>query len=117
MEAAAQRAELEARITRITEDLRRAAQTEMHSTTRRALQENEALTRQLEVFRSRITSLRSDNTSFRDALSDSQVTCDISIRGERCSASLCLEVLSYQRINFTCYIKVLVITKSLSLCG
>ena len=73
MEAAAQRAELEARITRITEDLRRAAQTEMHSTTRRALQENEALTHQLEVFRSRITALRTDNNNLRDALSDSQV--------------------------------------------
>lgn len=74
VEAAAQRAELEARVTRITEDLRRAAQTEMHSTTRRALQENEALTRQLEVFRSRISSLRAENTSLRDSLSDSQVT-------------------------------------------
>lgn len=74
VEAAAQRAELEARVTRITEDLRRAAQTEMHSTTRRALQENEALTRQLEVFRGRITSLRAENTSLRESLSDSQVT-------------------------------------------
>lgn len=73
VEAAAQRAELEARVTRITEDLRRAAQTEMHSTTRRALQENEALTRQLEVFRGRITSLRAENTSLRESLSDSQV--------------------------------------------
>ncbi|XP_063842114.1 cilia- and flagella-associated protein 157-like [Scylla paramamosain] len=91
VEAAAQRAELEARITRITEDLRRAAQTEMHSTTRRALQENEALTRQLEVFRSRITALRTDNNNLRDALSDSQVregllqdtVRQVTARGER----------------------------------
>lgn len=73
VEAAAQRAELEARVTRITEDLRKAAQTEVHSTTRRALQENEALTKQLDLFRTRITALRTENNALRDALSDSQV--------------------------------------------
>ncbi|KAK3891789.1 hypothetical protein Pcinc_004329 [Petrolisthes cinctipes] len=73
VEAAAQRAELEARVTRITEDLRKAAQTEVHSTTRRALQENEALTKQMDLFRTRITALRSENNTLREALSDSQV--------------------------------------------
>ncbi|KAG7170180.1 Cilia- and flagella-associated protein 157-like [Homarus americanus] len=73
VEAAALRAELEARITRITEDLRRAAQTEVHSTTRRALHENEALTKQLDVFREKISAFRAENQQLRDSLSDSQV--------------------------------------------
>ncbi|XP_069947622.1 cilia- and flagella-associated protein 157-like [Cherax quadricarinatus] len=73
VEAAALRAELEARVTRITEDLRRAAQTEVHSTTRRALHENEALTKQLEVFREKLGALREENQDLREALSDSQV--------------------------------------------
>lgn len=73
MEAAALRAELEARVTRITEDLRQAAQTEVHSTTRRALHENETLTKQLDVFREKLTNLRAENQQLREALSDSQV--------------------------------------------
>lgn len=91
VEAAALRAELESRVTRITEDLRRAAQTEVHSTTRRALHENEALTRQLDVFREKVADLRTENHQLRQTLSDSQVregllqdtVARVTARGER----------------------------------
>lgn len=83
MEAAALRAELEARVTRITEDLRRAAQTEVHSTTRRALHENETLTKQLDVFREKLANLRTENQQLREALSDSQVSHGGEIGGRK----------------------------------
>ncbi|XP_066953858.1 cilia- and flagella-associated protein 157-like [Macrobrachium rosenbergii] len=91
IEAAAMRAELEARVTRITEDLRRAAQNEVHSTTRRALHENEALTRQLEAFRERLAALRSENQELREKMSEAQVRegllqdtlAQVTARGER----------------------------------
>ncbi|KAK7073091.1 hypothetical protein SK128_017649 [Halocaridina rubra] len=91
VEAAAMRAELEGRVTRITEDLRKAAQNEVHSTTRRALHENEALTRQLEAFRERLAALRSENQELRESMSEAQVRegllqdtlAQVTARGER----------------------------------
>ncbi|XP_042859434.1 cilia- and flagella-associated protein 157-like [Penaeus japonicus] len=73
VEAAALRTELEARVSKITEDLRLAAQTEVHSTTRRALHENEALTRTLDIFRERVAALRAENQEMRETLTESQV--------------------------------------------
>ncbi|XP_045612093.1 cilia- and flagella-associated protein 157-like [Procambarus clarkii] len=107
VEAAALRAELEARVSRITEDLRRAAQTEVHSTTRRALHENEALTKQLEVFREKLGALRSENQDLREALSDSQVregllqdtVSRVTARGER--RARLLEALTERAENHT----------------
>lgn len=79
VEAAALRSELEARVTKITEDLRLAAQTEVHSTTRRALHENEALTRTLDIFRERVAALRGENQELRENLTESQVILQLTI--------------------------------------
>ncbi|XP_076037485.1 cilia- and flagella-associated protein 157-like [Oratosquilla oratoria] len=73
LEAVQMRDELDAKVARITEDLRIAARNEMHSTTRRALVENETLSKQMQVFRERLGLLKKENEELRNSLVESQM--------------------------------------------
>ncbi|XP_047738619.1 cilia- and flagella-associated protein 157-like [Hyalella azteca] len=72
-ESEALKSEVELRVTNLASKFRRAAAAEMHSTTRRALHHNQALTSVLETLRARLLHLREENHSLKDQLQSAKV--------------------------------------------
>ena len=85
------RSQLEERVQRITAELRKATQTEVHATTRRALHENDVLKHELGALRERVANLRRDNIQLRESLHELQLresmlqdtVARVTSRGER----------------------------------
>ena len=67
------RNQVEQRVTALAGNFRKAAAAEMHSTTRRALHHNQALTSVLATLRSRLLHLREENHKLRDNLQEIEI--------------------------------------------
>lgn len=73
VEAAALRSEVETRVAGLAGKFRKAAAAEMHSTTRRALHHNQALTSVLATLRSRLLHLREENHRLKGTLEEVRI--------------------------------------------
>lgn len=73
LEADTLRGEVERRVTGLAGRFRKAAAAEMHSTTRRALHHNQALTSVLATLRARLLHLREENHRLRDSLQEANI--------------------------------------------
>ena len=91
VESSQMRAQLEERVSRITAELRKATQTEVHETTRRALHQNEVMTQQISALREKVNYLKNDNIQLRENLHELQLresvlqdtVARVTARGER----------------------------------